>query len=306
MVGSKVFVMASNRKLAAARASVFYNLLLTIVKVAVALVSGSVSVLMEALHSAGDILASMFAFVGVKVSDAPPDEDHPFGHGKAESLAGIAEAMLLLAAAVYVGYEAVTRLMNPEPIDASIALWVIGGTAVANVLMGRYVGGVARETGSEALKADAAHIWADFVTSLGVLVALALVQLTGDPLYDPLIALALSVWILVAAGRILWGVLSTLMDTALPPDEVLEIERILREHPEVQSYHKLRTRKSGTARHIDGHILLRDELSLVEAHRITEEVEDRIRELFPEVSISLHMEPFSEELQHQKAVHGAD
>jgi len=84
---------------------------------------------MEALHSAGDILASMFAFVGVKVSDAPPDEDHPFGHGKAESLAGMAEAMLLLAAAVYVGYEAVTRLMNPEPIDASIALSAaVGGT----------------------------------------------------------------------------------------------------------------------------------------------------------------------------------
>jgi divalent metal cation (Fe/Co/Zn/Cd) transporter len=96
------------------------------------------------------------------------------------------------------------------------------------------------------------------------------------------------------------------MDTSLPPDEVSEIERILREHSEVISYHKLRTRKSGTARHIDGHILLRDELSLVEAHRTTEEVEDQIRALFPEVSIALHMEPYREEVRHQRKEHGAE
>lgn len=298
--------MVSNRKLAAAKASVLYNLILTALKVAVAIVSGSVSVLMEAMHSAGDILASMFAVIGVKVSDAPPDEDHPFGHGKAESLAGMAEGLLLLIAACFVGYEAITRLVSPEPIETGIALWVIGATAVANVAMGRFVGRVARETGSEALHADAAHIWADFVTSIGVLAALALVQVTGDPVYDPIIALALSGWILISAARILWGVLNTLMDTSLPADEVAAIERILREHPEVQSYHKLRTRKSGTARHIDGHVLLRDELSLVEAHRITEEVEDQVRALFPEVSISLHMEPYSEEVYHQRKVHGAE
>ncbi|MEO7453351.1 MAG: cation diffusion facilitator family transporter [Fimbriimonadales bacterium] len=298
--------MAANRKLAAARASVFYNLALTVLKVAVAAVSGSVSVLMEALHSASDILASLFAFVGVKVSDAPPDEDHPFGHGKAESLAGMAEGLLLLGAAVYVGYEAVTRLVNPEPIEAGLAIWVIGGTAVANVLMGRYVGGVAKETESEALQADASHIWADFVTSIGVLVALVLVRLTGDPIYDPIIALVLSAWILFSAGRILWRVLRTLMDTALPEADRAEIVRILREHPEVKDFHRLRTRKSGTERHIDGHILLRDELNLIEAHRITEDVEDQIRALFPDVSITLHMEPYGEEVQHQQREHGVE
>ena len=298
--------MAPNSKLTAARASVFYNLVLTTVKVVVALLSGSVSVLMEALHSASDILASVFAYVGVKVGDVPPDESHPFGHGKAESLAGMAEAMLLLFAAAYVGYEAITRLTSPEPITTDIALWVIGVTAVVNILMGRYVDGVAKSTGSEALHADASHIWADFVTSVGVFVALGLVALTNDPIYDPIVALALTLWILVSAARILWGVLKTLMDTSLPPDELQAITRILDEHLEVKSYHKLRTRKSGTFRHIDGHILLRDELSLIEAHRITEEVEDEIRELFPEVSISLHMEPYREEVQHQRKVHGAE
>lgn len=292
--------------MAAARASVIYNVSLTIVKVIVAAISGSVSVLMEALHSAGDIVASLLAFFGVRVGDAPPDRDHPFGHGKAESLAGMGEGILLLIAAVYVGYEAVARLVSPEPIQTGIALWVIGGTALVNVLMGRYVQGVARETESEALHADAAHIWADFVTSIGVLLALALVRITGNPIYDPIVAIVLSVWILVSASRILWGVLQTLMDTSLPSKEVDEINRILREHTEVKDFHRIRTRRAGSARHIDGHILLRDELSLIEAHRITEEVEDRIRELFPEVSISLHMEPFREETRHQKSVHRAE
>jgi cation diffusion facilitator family transporter len=298
--------MAANRKIAAAKGSVVYNLILAAVKVVVAVFSGSVSVLMEALHSAGDILASMLAFVGVKVGEAPPDEDHPFGHGKAESLAGMAEALLLVIAAVYVGYEAVVRLFRPEPIETGLALWVIGGTAVANVLMGRFVGGVAKETGSEALHADASHIWADFVTSIGVLAALALVRITGNPIYDPIVALGLSVWIFVSAARILWGVMNTLMDTSLPTADRDAIVEILKSHPEVIDFHKLRTRKSGTFRHVDGHILLRDELSLIDAHKITEEVEDRIRALFPEVSISLHMEPYREEVQHQKTVHGAD
>lgn len=296
----------SSRKLTAARASVIYNIILMVVKAVVAVLSGSVSVLMEALHSAGDIVASVLAYFGVRVSDAPPDEDHPYGHGKAESLAGLAEGLLLLLAAGYVGYEAVGRLVRPEPIEAGLALWVIGGTAVLNVVMGRYVGGVAKETGSEALAADAAHIWADLITSLGVLVALALVAMTGNSVFDPLIALGLSLWILFSAARILLNVLRTLMDASLPLPEVEAVEHILRKHPEVKDFHRLRTRKSGSERQIDGHILLRDELSLIEAHRITEEVEDHIRRLFPEVSVTLHMEPFQEEKRHQKRSHGAD
>jgi cation diffusion facilitator family transporter len=156
------------------------------------------------------------------------------------------------------------------------------------------------------LATDAAHIWADLITSLGVLVALTLVRLTGNNLFDPLIALGLSLWILFSAGRILLNVLRTLMDASLPIAEIEAIERILRNHAEVKDFHRLRTRKSGSARQIDGHVLLRDELSLVEAHRITEEVEDRIRGLYPEVSVTLHMEPFQEEVRHQKRAHGAD
>jgi len=296
----------SSRKLTAARASVIYNVGLMVIKVFVAMLSGSVSVLMEALHSAGDILASALAYFGVRVGEAPPDEEHPYGHGKAESLAGLAEGLLLLLAAGYVGYEAVHRLLNPEPIETGLALWVIGGTAVLNVLMGRYVGGVARETHSEALAADAAHIWADLITSIGVLCALALVALTGQAIFDPLIALLLSAWILLSGAKIIANVARTLMDASLPEGEVEAVERVLREHPEVQDFHRLRTRKSGSARQIDGHILLRDELSLTEAHLITEDVEDRIRALFPEVNVTLHMEPFDEEKRHQQRAHGAD
>jgi len=294
---------AMKRKTTAAAISIAYNVALLITKVAIAILSGSVSVLSEALHSIGDSVASAIAYIGVRVADKPADADHPFGHGKAESLAGLAEATLLLLAGLYIGFESIQRLADPKPVTVDIALYVIAVTAVANIFVGRYLSRVAKETDSRALEADAAHVTADFVTSLGVLFALVLVRLTGNPIYDPAIALVLSAWIIYTAVRIAANTVRFLMDTQLPNEEIRAIEAILLAHPEVKDWHQLRTRKSGSTRHIDAHVLLRDELSLVEAHEITEEVEDLIRAKLPGVSISLHMEPFGREVTHRREAH---
>ncbi|MGI8923789.1 MAG: cation diffusion facilitator family transporter [Fimbriimonadales bacterium] len=291
------------RKTTAAAVSIAFNLALLITKVVIAMLSGSVSVLSEALHSVGDSVASVIAYIGVRVADKPADDDHPFGHGKAESLAGLAEATLLLMAGLYIGIESFLRLEEPEPVKVDIALYVIAGTAVVNIFVGRYLSRVAKETDSRALEADAAHVIADFVTSLGVLFALALVRITGNPIYDPAIALVLSAWIIYTALRIAANTLKLLMDRQLPDEEIRAIEAILLAHPEVKDWHQLRTRKSGSTRHIDAHILLRDELSLIEAHEITEEVEDLIRAKLPGVSISLHTEPFGHEMAHRREAH---
>ncbi len=294
----------TRRKAVAALVSVLSNLLLTLAKVVAAILSGSISVLSEAVHSAGDIVASLLAFASVRVSDRPADPEHPFGHGKVESFAGLAEALLLIGAAGYVGWEAVHRLSHGRTIEVDIGLWVVGGTAVWNVFVGRYLSRVAKETDSEALAADAAHITADVVTSMGVFIGLALVKITNNPIYDPIVALMLTAWILWMAGKIAYTSFSLLIDTALPADEVELIADIIRTHPRVLDWHQLRTRKSGSHRHADVHVLVDDNLSLVESHRIAEEIEDRVRSSLPNVSINIHMEPYLLEKRHRRDVHG--
>lgn len=294
----------ARRKRLAAGLSVLSNVLLTVGKLVAFLLSGSVSVLSEALHSVGDIVASVLAYASVRVSEVPADREHPYGHGKVESFAGLAEALLLIGAGLYVGYEAVVRLLNPEPIQVDVAIAIIFIAAVWNVFVSQYIHRVAEETDSEALRADALHLKADVYTSAGVLVALLLVHLTDNPVFDPLIALGLTIWILVSGGRIAFRTYQALIDSRLPQEEINLIVDILRRHPAVLGYHQLRTRKAGSQRHVDAHILVEDTLSLIEAHAITEEVEDMIRAELPNVIISLHTEPYRREAAHRKQEHG--
>lgn len=294
---------ASGKKIRAATVSVISNTTITGAKIVAAILSGSVSVLSEALHSVGDILASVFALISVRVSDKPADSEHPFGHGKIEPFAGLTESLLLLGAAIWVGYEAIRRFAQPEEIAVDIALWIVIGTAIVNVFVGSYLSRTGEETDSDALRADAAHLRADVLTSAGVVVALLLVRFTGDLIWDPIIALALSAWILFTAARMACAAINQLMDIALPEEELRIIEDILKTDERVKGFHELRTRKMGSQRQIDAHILLDDDLSLIAAHEITEEVEDRIRAALDNVSISLHMEPFMRELRHRAAEH---
>ncbi|MER3412851.1 MAG: cation transporter [Armatimonadota bacterium] len=294
----------TRRKRLAAGVSVLSNVLLTVSKFAAFLLSGSVSALTEALHSVGDIVASVLSYAGVRVGDAPADQEHPYGHGKVESFAGLAEALLLVGAGLYVGYVAIARMLNPQPILVDVALAIISAAAVWNLFVSRYIQRVAEQTDSEALRANAFHLTADVYTSVGVLAALLLVRFTGNPIFDPLIALALTAWILVSGGRIALRTYQTLIDMRLPQHEVDAIIEVLRRHPAVLGYHQLRTRKAGSQRHVDAHILVEDALSLVDAHAITEEVEDLIRAELPNVVISLHTEPYRQEAAHRKHEHG--
>lgn len=297
---------ARSKKGTAAALSLVSNVLITVAKLVGAILTGSVSVLSEAAHSLGDIAASGIAWVSVRVADKPADAEHPFGHGKVESIAGLAESLLLAGAALFVGIEAITRLYRPEPLQADLAFYIILGTAVCSIFVGRFVHSTAIETDSEALKANAAHIFADVVTSAGVLAALLLVWITNLTWIDPVAGLLLSVWIVYVAARLAIASINILIDVRLPDAEVELIEKVLRDHPRIQGFHQLRTRKAGSYRHIDAHILMDDNLTLIEAHNLTEEVEDLIRDKLPNVSISLHMEPHMQEIAHRRAQHSAE
>lgn len=292
-------------KVRAARLSVVSNTILVILKFVVGTLTGSVSIVSEAFHSMSDLLASWIALITVRVSDAPADEDHSFGHGKFESLSGMAEALLILGAAVYILYESWHKLLSgeaPERVDLGIV--VMGFSAVANWLIAGYLFRVARKTDSLALEADAEHLRTDVWTSLGVVIGLALYLWTGKVWFDPLVAIGVALMMLAASLRLIRQAADPLVDAALPEEEVESVRRVFREDSRVLGFHKLRTRKSGSSRHVDAHVQLHDDMTLLEAHEVTEELEDRIREALPKTEITLHTEPFHAEMRHQHEAHG--
>ncbi len=297
----------AHAKVKAARVSIVSNVTLTIMKLIAGLLTGSVGVLSEAAHSANDLVASGIAYVSVRMSDRPADTHHPYGHGKVESISGMVQALLIFAAAAYILYEAVRRLLGASAdIDVGPGLAVMVVSGVTNVLVSRYLFRVAHATESLALKADAEHLRTDVVTSVGVVVGLALVWLTGRSEFDAVAAILVSAVICRAAYRLSREALEPLLDARLPDADLSVVCSILDSEPTVRAYHKLRSRKSGSSRHIDAHVLVDDHLTLLEAHEITERLEDRIRARLPRTEVMLHTEPHDAEIAHQLEFHGSD
>lgn len=288
-------------KAGAARLSIVSNTLLVLLKLAVGFGIGSVSILSEAIHSASDLLASIIAYFAVRVSDTPPDLDHPYGHGKMESLSGLAEAVLILGAGGYIIYEAVRALQHGH--DSRAVGWgiaVMALSAIVNFFIARYLFRIAHETDSLALEADAHHLNIDVWTSVGVVVGLILVAVTGNPIFDPIVALIVAFFILKTGWDLLTATFAPLLDASLPEAEIQKVEEIMEANPAILSWHKLRTRKSGSHRHIDVHIQVDDDMSLRDAHRLTEDLEDEIRACLPNVHVVIHTEPYEEEIEHHR------
>ena len=283
-------------KTGVAALSVCSNLFLVSTKLVIGFVTGSVSILAEGIHSGMDLAAAMIAFAAVRVSDLPPDERHAYGHGKYENISGTAEALLIIAAAVYIGYEAVMKFIHGgelSRIDVGMGIMLV--SAVLNWLVSARLFRVAKETDSIALEADGQHLRLDVYTSLGVLVGLFIVYLTHLVIIDRLLALAVALWIGWVGITISGKALGPLLDTQLPLDEVERIVEIIDSDKLVRGHHKLRTRKSGAHRHVDVHLLMPQDMSLADAHNLAEDVEDRIRAEFDHTTVVTHVEPEGDE-----------
>lgn len=294
------------RKQSAALLSIVSNSSLVVGKLAVGLMCSSVAVVSEAVHSASDLLASVIAYAAVRMSDSPPDEDHPYGHGKIESISSLAEALLIFVAALYIVYEAVHKLLKPPTSSPPLylAMGVMAISVVINFFISRYLRKVGKETDSQALLADAEHLRVDVLTAAGVFIGLGLAQLTGKSWLDPAAALGVALLIFKAAWELSVEAMQPLMDARLPLEEEQQVRDVLNNDPRVLGYHKLRTRKSGSQRHVDVHVQLEDDITLLEAHQVSEDLEDEIRKLLPMLLINIHIEPYLAELQHQLEVHG--
>jgi cation diffusion facilitator family transporter len=270
---------------------------LTAFKLAVALVSGSVGVLSEAIHSFLDLVSAALSFFTVREAGKPADEDHPFGHGKIETLSSLFESILLAVAAILIVVEGIDRLQHPEPLShGGLAMFAMLMSIAVSFWVYRHNSHAARESDSSALHVNALHFLSDVVASLGILVGLILMRLTGWLVLDPIMAFLVAAYILFISLRQVKVALLELSDTQLPRAEIARIQTVLdegqRRHPGewIESHH-LRTRKSGANRHIDFHLVVCGRMSVTESHDFCDQVEDRLVAVYPRASVNIHVEP---------------
>lgn len=281
-------------KIGAALVSVASNSILIAVKVVAGLLTGSIAILTEAVHSAVDLVASFVALFSIRVAEEPADEEHPYGHEKAENVAAGAEAMLILVGAGIVAFEAIRRLGSGNELDyVGIGIAVIAVSATVNIIVSAYLSRSARRHESPALEGDAAHLRADAWTSIAVLVGLVLVEVTGEAAFDSIAALVVAVAIVASGVRLLNRSTRVLMDEALPAEELDRVEAVIADvrPPEMAGYHKLRGRQAGARRHLDMHVQFRSGTSLELAHERAHALRDAIEAAIPNSEVLIHVEP---------------
>lgn len=273
-------------------ASVSTAVLLVTAKFAAWIATDSVAMLSALIDSALDVLASLVNLLAVRHALQPADQEHRFGHGKAEALAGLGQAAFITGSAVFLLFQAARRLASPEAIENSelgIAVMVLAIVAtLALVTFQRYV---VRQTGSVAIAADSLHYGSDLLLNASVIAALILSASFGWRSADPIFAIGIAAVVLFSAWRILRMAFDTLMDREFSDDLRGRIRSIVLSHPEVRDMHDLRTRKSGTNSFIQLHLDLDVDISLLRAHEIADAVEAKIKEAFPEAEVMIHQDP---------------
>lgn len=273
-----------------ARLSVISNSLLIIMKLAVGLLTRSVSIISEAIHSSMDLIAAVIAFSAVRISGTPADERHPYGHGKIENVSGVIEAVLIFVAAGWIMYEAVKKLLHPEePGVLGLGILVMAVSALINTFVSRRLYKVAKLTDSVALEADALHLKTDVITSAGVAIGLALMWLTGWYILDPVIAILVALLIVYESWMLLRKAFFPLLDTALSEEELAKLRQILEEMD--VSYHDLRTRAAGHQRFVEFHLDVPSQETIETIHRQCDIIEERIGREFRDIRVVIHPEP---------------
>ena len=278
-------------KVNVARLSILSNSLLIIMKLAVGIISGSVSIISEAIHSSMDLIAAIIAFFSVRVSDNPPDSRHPYGHGKIENISGVIEAILIFIAAGWIIVEALKKLLGEKIELESVALGsvVMIISALVNTFVSRRLYKVARETHSVALEADALHLKTDVYTSLGVALGLGLILITKINWLDPLVAILVALFIIRESYLLLSKAFTPLLDTAWAENEITELESTLKKMD--VNYHDLRTRVAGNYRFLDLHIQIPEDVSVGSAHNYCDRIENELTNSYENLTVTIHVEP---------------
>jgi cation diffusion facilitator family transporter len=289
----------------AARLMLIVVIGLIVLKVVAAIITGSISILAQVVDSGLDLFAVAVTFIAVRFATKPADREHPFGHGKAENIAAIVQAILIFLAGGSIIYSSVHRMMVGAKVElAEAGIGVMLVSMIASIFLSRHLFKVARAADSVALEANAHNINADIYSTAAVLVGLAVVrigQLVGVNLniLDPIIAIGVALFILKSAYDVVRKSFGGLIDVKLPQAEEDEIVAVIKKHGDlVAGFHKIRSRKAGSQRHIDFHLVVSRDISVEKAHQLCDQLEQEIEKRLSDTSVTIHVEPCDGKCEH--------
>ena len=285
----------SKKKNLVAGLSIFSNILLTFLKIAAGVISGSLSIISEAIHSLSDLFASVLTFFSVIKSSKPADNDHPYGHGKYEDMAGFIEGLLIIFAAVYIIYQSAIKIIlgAHAEFESTLGIVVMFTAVVMNFIVSSLLIKVAKDTNSISLYADGEHLRTDVYSSLGVLIGLVLIKYTGHTVLDPIIAMLVAVIIYRTGYNISKRAWMNLLDHSLPKTDIEKIKKIIKNYSGSVKLKKngIKARHVGPSEDIDLVLQFPEETTICECHKICDEIENQIRNIYINCSISIHSEP---------------
>ena len=294
----------NRRKSRIAAMSVLSNSTLVVFKLVVGIFSGAVSILSEAIHSGVDLVAAIIAFFAVRASGKPADEGHTFGHGKFENLSAAIEGLLIFVAAGWIIYESIHKLIFPEPVDnLQWGIIVMGVSAITNLFVSHKLFKIGKETDSAALMADGWHLRTDVWTSAGVAAGLSFYLLGRKYMphlnlhwIDPVIAMGVAGLIVRAAWELTSEAVTYLLDASLPEEEEKSITLIIDQMaPKVLNFHNFKTRKAGSERFVEFHLVVNKNLTVEQAHDICDDITIKIKKQYPKTEVMIHTEPCLDE-----------
>lgn len=280
-----------------------------VLKVIAAAVTGSVGFLSDALESGVNLVAALVGLWSIRLAAQPPDPEHHFGHGKAEYLSAAVEGALIFVAAIAIGWTAIGRILDPQPIEQpGIGLLLSTLASVVNLVVGFVLVRQGRRHRSIAVEADGRHLLTDVVTSIGVLVGIGLVAIFEWHVLDPIVALLVGVNILVTGSHLLNRSVTGLLDAAIPPEQMAEIKEVLDEirQREPVDFHDLRSRESGRQRFVYVHLLTPDAWTVKRAHDLANEVSLAIDAALPGTRTFVHTEPITDPSSYDHALAPTD
>lgn len=294
----------NDKKKIVAVLSITSNVILSVLKIITGIISGSLSIISEAIHSLSDFFASVLTFFSVMKSSQPADSDHPYGHGKYEDMAGFIEGLLIIFAALFIILEASKKIVFGINIDAEndLGIIVMLMAVLSNIVVSSLLLKVAKETSSISLYADGEHLRTDVYSSLGVMVGLVFIKVTGYSILDPIIAILVAVVIFRVGYSISKKAGSNLLDHSLPEENINNIKQIIKDYSAdvTLKRNSIKARQVGPTKDIDLILQFQENTSICECHKICDEIEKQIRLLYPNCSISIHAEPICYKKNCQK------
>ncbi|AEH45681.1 cation diffusion facilitator family transporter [Thermodesulfatator indicus DSM 15286] len=276
---------------------------LVVIKLIIGLVSGSVAVLASAVDSILDIFVSIFNYFAIHSAEKPPNEKFNYGLGKIEALAAVIEGLIISASGLFIAYEGIIKIIHKEPVtNLGISLVVMVISILITTGLVLFLESVAKKTGNLVIKSEALHYKTDLFTNSAVLLSLLIVHFTKFYAIDGIFGLLIAFYIIYSASKLIKEGILILMDVSLEDEIIEKIIEIIKTTPKVTDYHFLKTRKAGPFNFVDVHLVFSRDISLEEAHHISDLVEEKIRSIDPDKrwEITIHLDPFDDSDKHTR------